>query len=142
MKINDVYSSDLLKAADLQNMEHTVVIATVEIKDYDDGKKLLLTFQQRKKAMVLNKTNARRIATMHGDETDNWIGREIVLYPDLVDMQGKTVEAIRVRAPLKRPPAQNASQQTVEKRPSYELSTGTKHPNAPGNDLPSDDIPF
>lgn len=125
MKLGTVFSGDYLKAADLNDQEHTVVIAKVEVKEFDDGNKLLLTFKDRKKGLVANKTNAGRIAMMHGDETDNWIGKEIILYVDIVDFQGKPTEAIRVRA---------KKQNVVTSRGKYDLSE-TK-------EVPSDDIPF
>ncbi len=101
MKVSEVFSSDYLKAADLNGAEPTVVIASVEVKKFDDGNKFLLTFQGKKKGLVCNKTNSDRIAMLYGDESDDWVGCEIVLYTDLVTYQGKTTEAIRVRGPKK-----------------------------------------
>lgn len=102
MELSSVFGGDTLKAADLQGHEPTVVIAEVTMKKFDNGNKLILTFQGKKKALVCNKTNASRIAYMHGSNTDNWVGKEIVLYTDLVDFQGKATEAIRVRPAKKR----------------------------------------
>ncbi len=102
MDIGTVFGGDSLKAADLQGHEPVVVIASVEMKKFDNGNKLVLTFQGKKKTLVVNKTNAGRIAYAHGPNTDNWIGKEIQLYTDLVDFQGKPVEAIRVRPAPKR----------------------------------------
>lgn len=157
MELSTVFNSDTLKAADLQGREHTVVIATVELKEFNDGNKLVLSFQGAKKTMVCNKTNANRIAYMHGTNTDGWIGKEITLYPDLVDFQGKTVEAIRVRPPVARAaqPARNgatpiagtnyqarpaAGVTMVERRPPQ-----TENPAPAGGNIRSDmddPIPF
>lgn len=104
MKVSQVFSGEYLTAADLQGAEPSVVIASVELKEFDDGNKFLLTFQGKKKGLVANKTNSKRIAALYGDDTDEWIGREIVLYSDMVDFQGKSVEAIRVRGPKKAAP--------------------------------------
>ena len=107
MEIGSVFGGDSLKAADLQGHEPIVVIASVEMKKFDNGNKLVLSFQGKKKTLVVNKTNAGRIAYAHGTNTDNWIGKEIQLYTDLVDFQGKPVEAIRVRpAPKRQAPVQ------------------------------------
>jgi hypothetical protein len=103
MKVSQIFSGDYLKAADLQGAEPTVIIASVEVKEFDDGNKLLLTFQNKKKGLVANKTNASRISMLYGDETEEWIGKQIVLYTDIVDFQGKPTEAIRVRGPNKAP---------------------------------------
>jgi hypothetical protein len=58
--------------------------------------------QGKDKGLVLNKTNANNIAAVYGDDTDDWIGGGIQLFPTMVDYQGRSVEAIRVRvAPRK-----------------------------------------
>jgi hypothetical protein len=107
MELSSVFGGDSLKAADLQGHEPTVIIASVEMKKFDNGNKLVITFEGKKKSLVCNKTNANRIAYAFGSNTDNWIGKEITLFTDLVDFQGNTVEAIRVRA--KKEPAQRPS---------------------------------
>jgi hypothetical protein len=109
MKVSQVFSGDYLKAADLNGHEPTVVIASVEEIQFDDGNKLLISFHGKKKSLVANKTNSNRIALMHGDDTDNWIGKEIVLYTDIVDFQGKPTEAIRVRPPKRQAPQQTGT---------------------------------
>jgi hypothetical protein len=104
MELSSVFGGDTLKASDLQGNEPTVKIARVEMKKFDNGNKLVINFVGKKKALVCNKTNANRIAHSLGTNTDNWIGQEIVLFTDLVDFQGNTVEAIRVRVPKKTAP--------------------------------------
>jgi len=47
--VNTIYTSDTLKAADLQGREHTVTIASVESKEFDNGIKLVLKFVGAKK---------------------------------------------------------------------------------------------
>lgn len=101
MKVSQVFSGDYLKAVDLQGHEPSVIIEGVEVKQFNDGNKLLLSFQGKQKGLVANKTNANRIAKLYGDDTDGWVGKEIVLYTDQVDFQGNTVDAIRVRGPKK-----------------------------------------
>ena len=60
-------------------------------------KKPVVYFEKVKKGMVLNKTNAKRIGKMHGEQMDNWSGKEIELYSELVPFQGEDVPSIRVR---------------------------------------------
>lgn len=103
MELSQVFESATLKAADLQGNEPTVKIANVEMKKFDDGNKLVITFEGKKKALVCNKTNANRIAHAYGTDTDDWIGKEIVLFVDQVDFKGELVDAIRIRT--KKPPA-------------------------------------
>jgi hypothetical protein len=141
MELDDIYQSNSIKAQDLKGQEHTVVIATVIKKDFDNGPKLILSFQGRKKTLVVNRTNAKRIAFTHGTNTDNWLGKEIVLYPEVVDFKGEPTLAVRVKATVRASSAAAkqvsvAAGQVVQPRDGYELSTGAaSHPNAPGVDL-------
>lgn len=109
MDISTVFGGDSLKAADLQGGEPTVVISGVQAKDFDDGNKLVISFEGKKKALVCNKTNANRIAFMYGTETNAWIGKPITLYEEMVDFQGKLTPAIRVRAVKQAAPVRQSS---------------------------------
>jgi len=114
MELNSVFSGDSLKAADLQGREIPVVISDVSMKKFDNGNKLILTFEGKKKTLVCNKTNANRIAHFYGTNTDGWVGKEVILYPDLVDFQGKSVEAIRVKARARSAKVETAPQRMAE----------------------------
>ena len=48
--------------------------------------------------LVLNKTNATTIGSVHGQEIEGWTGREIELFTQMVPFNGQNVAAIRVRA--------------------------------------------
>ena len=109
MELSQVFDSATLKAADLQGSEPTVIIASVEMKKFDDGNKLVITFQGKKKTLVCNKTNANRIAHAYGTDTDGWIGKEITLFVDQVDFKGEIVDAIRIRAKKPAAPVRQAS---------------------------------
>lgn len=63
--------------------------------------KWCLTFQELDKPLVLNATNTQLCEQICGsDDTDDWIGKRIVLYTDPnVSYAGKLVGGIRVRAP-------------------------------------------
>lgn len=131
MELSSVFGGDSLKAADLQGQEHSVVIADVQMKQFDNGNKLVISFQGRKKALICNKTNANRIAYAYGSNTDHWVGKEVILYPDLVDFQGKPVEAIRVKPPMARaaprdvaPPMGNAPRQAAPARADLDDEIG------------------
>lgn len=101
MRMNDAFPSKYLKAADLQGKNVKVTIKLVNIEKIGDDHKLVLYFEGADKGMVCNKTNAKKIASAYGDETDEWPGNDIVLYEAEVDFQGDTVPAIRVRIPTK-----------------------------------------
>lgn len=96
-KINDVFGGGFLKAEDLGGKSPVVRIERVEVKDFDDGKKLIIHFEGKDKALVANKTNSAIIAEVLGSsDTDDWEGKKIVLTTKKVEFQGKLVPAIRV----------------------------------------------
>ena len=126
VNINSAFPSDYLKASDLQGRNVTVIINHVEWITLGQGKnteeKLCVYFQGKEKGLVLNKTNANNIAAMYGEETDQWTGQPVLLFEAMVDYQGRSVPAIRVRgvpggqpAAVRTPPARQAA----------------AHPNAP-----------
>lgn len=61
------------------------------------AEKQILYFVESKKGMVLNKTNAKRIAKLFGPETNDWKGKVIELYTESVKAFGEIHNAIRVR---------------------------------------------
>ncbi len=103
MHIDQAFPSNFIKASDLQGREIPVIIAAADVEKIGNGneQKLVLKFQGKSKGMICNRTNANRIAYSYGNDTDEWIGKEIILYPDMVDFQGRMVEAVRVKAPVK-----------------------------------------
>jgi hypothetical protein len=103
MKITDAFPSKYLSAGDLQDKPHTLTMANVEMEIIggEDKKKPVLYFEKTQKGLVLNKTNSKQITALYGDDTDEWQGKPIVLFPAMVDFKGDTVEAIRVRPPQK-----------------------------------------
>ena len=67
------------------------------------------------KPLVLNNTNAQRIALVvgSGDDFNKWIGHQVTLFNDkTVEFQGKFVGGVRVYVPQNQPvvPQQNAPQ--------------------------------
>ncbi len=102
MKMKDIYPSRYVKAADLQGREVEVVISDVVMEKIGDDNKPVIYFQNKDKGFVANKTNCGRIELAYGDDTDDWIGKPIVLGTEYVDFQGKSMEAIRVKPPKRR----------------------------------------
>ena len=104
MKMDDFFSSKYLKSEDLKGREVTVRIADVQTVKMQDGqKKAALYFRGKEKALLLNKINANKIASAYGDDMDNWVEREILLYPDTTNYNGSMVPCLRVRVPAASP---------------------------------------
>lgn len=100
MKLSDAFPSNFLKAEDLNNKSVVVVISEVEFdkigKDSTESKKLILSFKGKEKKMVINKTNAKTLEKLYGDDTDLWIGKPIKIVTREVEFQGDVVWALRV----------------------------------------------
>ena len=102
MKIAELFPTKWLKAADFNGQAWMLTIESITIRLIErDKKKPVIMFQGQKKGLVLNKTNGNTIASFLGEDTDDWIGKKIVLYPTQADFQGRVVACIRVRAPKK-----------------------------------------
>lgn len=100
MNISSAFPSTYLKAADLQGKRVTVTIDKVVMEDIGGEHKPILKFQGKDRGVVLNRTNANMIAEITGsEETGDWQGARIVLYPTKTDFQGKRVDCIRVDYP-------------------------------------------
>lgn len=102
--INTLYPSKYLASADLQGRTVAVVIDRIEIEEVGQRKERrpILYFQGKEKGMVLNKTNAKKITGMYGNDYDEWVGCEISLFSMMVEFQGESVPAIRVGVPMKK----------------------------------------
>jgi len=134
--VNDIYQSNYLTATDLQGKEPTVTITEVQIAKMNDGQaKLCIHVNNRPKGIVLNKTNAKSIATLYGDESSRWIGRKIKLVTVWTDYQGKPVQAIRVVPPV----GENLN--VPPRLPPQAPSTASVEPADFRRDL-DDEVPF
>lgn len=101
MKLTQLFPSKFLKADDIDGEVQAIItkLAWERMKD-DEGKeedKPILYFLKVEKGLVLNKTNAKRISEIHGDETDDWPGKKIILTKEWVEAFGKADWAIRVK---------------------------------------------
>ena len=134
MNMNEVFSGNYLKADDLKGASPRVTIAKVEMQEFDNGNKLIVSFQGKDKCLVLNKTNASIIAENIGSqETDDWIGQTIQLCVKKVEYKGEIVPAIRV-----------VLQDTPAPAPVRQARKAERPPADPENDGRDEDneVPF
>lgn len=109
-KLNDMFPSKYLKAADFEDGDQVMTIDRLEKDNVGQGKDAkdvwVVYFDGEDKGLILNKTNTNTIAKLYGDDTDDWIGKQVTLFATEVQFQSEMVEAIRVRSkPPKRPTA-------------------------------------
>jgi hypothetical protein len=78
----------------------TIRTTTKEELGKSKERKAVVYFNETKKGLVLNVTNARKIAVVTGtDVIDKWPGKKIALVPMDVEFQGEMITAIRVVNP-------------------------------------------
>lgn len=136
--INDAFSSKYLRASDI-GPEGSAAVVTIlrvtseTIKNRETNQnetKPTLEFREFDKPLVLNKTNAKKIASLlKSDDTDDWINRQVQLYATETQYGSDTVACIRVRQAAVPTPAQKAK------------FAAPPPPPAPAEDDP-DGIPF
>jgi len=101
MKISSAFPSKYLKASDVDEMggqlTYTVRKVVIEEVGQDRQEKPVVYFRQTQLGLVLNRTNAGRLSASLGEETDGWIGKQVVLETEQVPMRGQLVASIRVR---------------------------------------------
>jgi len=107
-----LFPNDYLGAPDLREKDVTLTISRVvreklRTQDGDEIKPIIYFKEmeerhakdpdQINKRLVLNKTNATSIMGLYGNETDDWIGQKVTLFPTTCQAFGSTVDCIRVR---------------------------------------------
>lgn len=101
MKISALFPSKYVKAADLNGKTVTLTIAKLVVEEMGHGSekqsKPVLYFEKATKGLVLNRTNAMTIVGLYGDETDDWVGKRISIYPTRIRAFGAMQDTIRVR---------------------------------------------
>lgn len=103
--IDDVFGGKYLKAADLQRpVVYTISDAKVEsftAKDNSQKNKVVLSFKETEKQLVVNKTNGARIADITKSRViEEWLGFRVMLLKDKVPFGGSLVDSISVSAPV------------------------------------------
>lgn len=128
MNKNDMFPSKNLKASDLNGKAVVVTITEVTMEKLGDDEKPVVHFRGKEKGLVLNRVNSDTIAMVLGtDETDEWTGGKITLYPTKTDFQGKRVDCIRVE----------------DTPPGYQRPpTQVVEPKGDDRQIADDDVPF
>ena len=93
---------EFIFAFDLNGKDVSVTIVRVEAGSLTSSggrktKKPVVYFDGKEKGLALNSTNAKTIAALYGNYTERWVGQSVTLYPTTTQMNGETVECIRIR---------------------------------------------
>ncbi len=141
MDITAAFPSKFIKASDLQGKTVKLKMIRIEVEKLGDDLRPVIYFHGTDKGLVANKTNANRITAAYGRETDDWIGKDIELYPEQVEYQGRLTPAIRVREPAKAPQGKSAPVMTGHLNAPPPASPDVYGAGSLAEDL-DDSIPF
>lgn len=133
MKIGELTSSKFLKGADFEEPALCTIkdVSKENVAKPNEPKKErgVMYFEEYEKGLVLNATNLKRAAAALGsDDTDDWLGKKIVVYCDEnVEFGGDIVGGIRLRG---------------QRKKAEEPTETTKLDRKSNFDDMDDDIPF
>jgi len=98
MNANELCPGRYLEAADLHG-DTKVTMRAIDHGEVGEQKetRAILFFNEYTRGMVLNRTNVKSIIALHGNETDNWIGKQIAIFPTETDFKGRMTPCIRVK---------------------------------------------
>ena len=100
MKLSQMYPSRFLKADDLDGPTLDVIEKVGQDQVGREQEVKPIVYFRKLKPLVLNKTNAQTIVAIAGtDETDNWGGVAVEVYPTTTPFGTEIVDCVRLRAP-------------------------------------------
>jgi hypothetical protein len=98
--MSELFPSRYFKASDIPaGRELRLRISDCQMEEVgeEEEEKPVLMFDKNKKGLVLNKTNGDTLAEAFGDDSDLWVGREIILYPTTTRFGSKKVDCLRIK---------------------------------------------
>lgn len=123
-----MHDSEYIGAWDLPEKGVVVVIAGVKSGELTGtgGKKArkpIVSFRGKQKGMAFNKTNCRIVAGMYGNNTRDWVGKAIAIYPTQTSFGNATVDCIRVKPMVPQAPnnTRGGKQPEAVEEPEEEL---------------------
>jgi hypothetical protein len=103
-----LFPSKYLKPVDLKGQAVVLTIATAPVMTLKfrgkEEDKVVLHFKGTSKLLPLNVTNFCATADAVGkDNSDDWSGCKVEVYPDTAQLNGQTVPCVRIRKPGEKP---------------------------------------
>lgn len=138
MKVSLLFPSEYIRCDDLDGRDVNLHVARVQMDtlktERGSERKPVVFFQEMEarhrqdrtkdnKKLVLNVTNAKTIAKLYGNETDDWAGKPITLFGTTCEAFGETVTCIRVRPDAPRP--KRAAEEPLSEEEQAELNAHT-----------------
>ena len=119
-RVNDMIDSKYLKQSDAPDPVIVTVSKIGKINIAKEGnppeEKWAVRFKEFNKPMLLNSTNIKLLEKACGsDDTDHWVGKEVVLYTDdSVSFGGQIVGGLRIRKHQAAPARKAATQAPLD----------------------------
>jgi hypothetical protein len=139
-RVSEMIVSKFLRKEDFDE-DRVMTIKGVKLEDMpgDDGQqKWVVYFREEAKGMALNVTTIRVLEKAFGDNSDDWVGKKVMVYVDPnVSFGGRVVGGLRLRPPSRLNPTA-AAQQAAQGTPQ----TTSKQPSSPEDEYFNDSIPF
>jgi hypothetical protein len=89
---DELYQGRFLKAGELQGKKFTLTIASVDLYELEGekGKKVrgVIAFKETPKLVALNRINGLCLRGMFGRLVQEWTGKRVTLFPDVVKEAG------------------------------------------------------
>lgn len=138
MKLSDLYPRRYATGHDLDGKAYTLTISHVQLEEMRPNRnapaelKPVLYFENSEKGVIMSRTMAYQVAGVVGsEETDDWTGKRITIYPKPMMVAGKQRVGIRARAPKNgpdEPPAEMAEEDLTAAPPEHEPEEPAEEP--------------
>ncbi len=103
MNIDETFprESGWINHEDRQGKEVKLTMTAIGVHEFEDGKRQpAVSFRGTDKRLSLNMTNRETIKVAYGVETDNWVGKDIILFKTTTPFGNKIVYCVRLRCPV------------------------------------------
>jgi hypothetical protein len=96
MNMTDFVNSNYIKGEDIaQNVLIEATIASVKRKEFEDSEKSVIALEDGRQ-VVLNQTRLKVLIGAFGPNSENWIGKPVILSRGQERYGGKSVPAVRM----------------------------------------------
>lgn len=142
MKRADAFPSQYLQSSDIAGRKVRCVIEHIATEtvgqDEEQRQKPVMYFKNGSKGLVVNATNWDTLADAYGEESDNWIGKSVVLHVVPTKFKGKATTGIRMKIPDKKAPIPIPQ---VQLKPVEQVQEEEEENENPAEGM-DDEIPF
>lgn len=148
-KTSEMIVSKFLRKEDFDE-DRILTIKGVSLEDMpgeNSEQKWVLAFREEGKGMVMNITTIRVLEQAFGDDSDDWVGKRVMVYVDPnVSFGGKVVGGLRLRPPKKAKPGKAAPARAPERHSAKKVEPIEEEETSgvadtEGDDF-DDDVPF